>query len=178
MTFFLATTQQSRANATGEEWTKGAYILCNLLLGCSQLVFHYYEICLKVDFSRYFCVKVPQLQPKKNERFLVQCSSITNLVLKQIFLEKKTKPDNQCVLQNNISRTLIVIYESRDLPCSHVQVRHFFLFFCFCFLFFSSTHINITQTKITITSPTTDKEQPIQVMISNALLCSGGMLSS
>ena len=141
MTFFLATTQQSRANATGEEWTKGAYILCNLLLGCSQLVFHYYEICLKVDFSRYFCVKVPQLQPKKNERFLVQCSSITNLVLKQIFLEKKTKPDNQCVLQNNISRTLIVIYESRDLPCSHVQVRHFFFFFLLLiFVFWQHSH--------------------------------------
>ena len=135
MTFFLAITQQSRANATGGEWKKGAYIVCNILLGCSLLVFHDYQRCLKVDFSSYFCVKIPQLQPKKNERFRCNGSSITNLVLKQFF-RNKTKPDNQRVLQNNISRTLIVIYESRDLPCSHVQVRHFFFFFLLLFFVF------------------------------------------
>ena len=42
---------------------------CNILLGRSLLVFHYYERCLKVDFSRYFCVKIPQLQPKKKRDF-------------------------------------------------------------------------------------------------------------
>ena len=69
MTFFHATTQWSRANTTGEEWKKGAYIVCNILLGCSLLVFHDYERCLKVDFSRYFCVKIPQLQPRKKRDF-------------------------------------------------------------------------------------------------------------
>ena len=30
MTFFHATTQWSRANTTGEEWKKGAHIVCNI----------------------------------------------------------------------------------------------------------------------------------------------------
>ena len=89
MTFFLASTQQSRANATGEEWKKGAYMVCNILLGCSLLVFHYYERRLKVYNNRYFCVKIPQLQSKKNEIFWCNGSLITNIVLKQFFLGTK-----------------------------------------------------------------------------------------
>ena len=49
MTFFHATTQWSRANTTGEEWKKGAYIVCNILLGCSLLVFHYKLILIGIS---------------------------------------------------------------------------------------------------------------------------------
>ena len=69
MTFFHATTQWSRANTTGEEWKKGAYIVCNILLGCSLLVFHYYEICLKVNFNGYSCVKYLNFSRKKTRHF-------------------------------------------------------------------------------------------------------------